>query len=232
MTAGTDLRVLRAAVFTAVCVMLSAAGHVLAADETVPLWTLVTACGGVFLLVALPLAGRERSLTGIAATLAVGQVSLHTLFAYGQLTAAQTRHLTAAPGLRGPPTPAAHGTGDPVGCLQAAVHAALAMLSGPMLLGHLLAALAAGWLLRRGDAALWHLIRLSARAAEEWVTVRALRAALHCVRALLDGLPPRTGLPRVRPVTHAGRPPARTHLRHTLHRRGPPATAARIALAA
>ena len=37
---GADLRLLRAAVFAAVCVVLAAAGHALASCASVPLWTL------------------------------------------------------------------------------------------------------------------------------------------------------------------------------------------------
>ncbi|MBF6050769.1 hypothetical protein AF335_12450 [Streptomyces eurocidicus] len=69
--------------FTAVCVLLSAGGHVLASCASVPLWTLGAGCALVLALV-LPLAGRERSLPGIAAGLAVGQLALHTLFGLGQ----------------------------------------------------------------------------------------------------------------------------------------------------
>ncbi|MFD5459311.1 hypothetical protein ACFWIR_30450, partial [Streptomyces olivaceus] len=36
---GNDLRILRAAVFAAVCVVLAAAGHTLASCATVPLWS-------------------------------------------------------------------------------------------------------------------------------------------------------------------------------------------------
>lgn len=81
--AGKDLRLLRAAVFAAVCVVLSAAGHVLASRESVPLWS-VTAGFLVVFAVAVPLAGRARSLPGIAALLAAGQLTLHTLFGIGQ----------------------------------------------------------------------------------------------------------------------------------------------------
>src|SRR5213595_1120647 len=80
---AADLRLLRAAVFAAVCVMLSAAGHVLGSTATVPLWTLSLGFLAVF-CVALPLAGRERSLPGIAATLGAGQIALHSLFGLGQ----------------------------------------------------------------------------------------------------------------------------------------------------
>ncbi|WP_416977984.1 hypothetical protein [Streptomyces sp. T028] len=87
MTAPHEVRLLRAAVFTAVCVVLAAAGHTMASCATVPLWTLGAGFLGA-LAVVLPLAGRERSLPGMVALLAVGQTVLHTLFGLGQHTAA------------------------------------------------------------------------------------------------------------------------------------------------
>ncbi|BCM68148.1 MULTISPECIES: hypothetical protein [Streptomyces] len=80
---GAGLRILRAAVFAAVCVALAACGHTLASCARVPLWTLGAGFLGSLLLVA-PLAGRARSLPGIAALLALGQTVLHTLFGLGQ----------------------------------------------------------------------------------------------------------------------------------------------------
>ncbi|MFJ3306121.1 hypothetical protein ACIPSA_23920 [Streptomyces sp. NPDC086549] len=80
---GHPVRILRAAVFAAVCVVLAAAGHTLASCGTIPLWTLGAGFLGALALVA-PLAGRERSLPGIAALLALGQTVLHTLFGLGQ----------------------------------------------------------------------------------------------------------------------------------------------------
>lgn len=88
--AGAGLRLLRAAVFTAVCVVLSAAGHALASCATVPWWALVIAFLAVF-AVAAPLAGRRRSLPGIAAALAFGQLGLHTVFGLGQHSAASAQ---------------------------------------------------------------------------------------------------------------------------------------------
>ncbi|MEU3193641.1 hypothetical protein ABZ686_24140, partial [Streptomyces sp. NPDC006992] len=82
MTAGADLRLLRAAVFAAVCVTVSAAGHVLAAGTVLPFGTLALGFGCVF-AVAVALAGRERSLPGIAGLLALGQVALHLVFSMG-----------------------------------------------------------------------------------------------------------------------------------------------------
>lgn len=110
----------------------------------------------------------------------------------------------------------------------------------PMLLGHLLAALATGWLLRRGDAALGRLVelvQLSAEGAAEFADcafARSLRAALSFVRALLAGLPdaPATG-PRApaRTALDSSPPPVVAALANTVIRRGPPA-AVRCVLAA
>ncbi|EME96873.1 hypothetical protein J7W19_16720 [Streptomyces mobaraensis NBRC 13819 = DSM 40847] len=248
--AGADLRLLRAAVFTAVCVLLSAAGHALASCAPVPVWTLAAGFAVVFGLVA-PLAGRERSLPGIAACLAVGQVALHALFAVGQrgpeasprtghdgplvsfagrllcnqrppASPAEARRILTDAGL-GAPAPAtetAHG-GD--GPWDAVAH--VLMPSPAMLLGHLLAALAVGWLLWRGEAALWRLVRLSerpARAVVEATLVRALRAAAGLVRAFLAGAPRQPVVRTRRTGADDERPAREPECRHVLIRRGPP----------
>ncbi len=88
---------LRAAVFAAACVVLAAAGHTLASCARVPLWTLGAGFLGSLLLVA-PLTGRQRSLPGIAALLALGQTVLHTLFGLGQHGAAATMPMGPADG--------------------------------------------------------------------------------------------------------------------------------------
>ncbi|MEC4015819.1 hypothetical protein [Streptomyces sp. H27-D2] len=279
--AGADLRLLRAAVFTAVCVALSAAGHVLASCQTVPLWTLGVGALAVF-AVAAPLAGRERSLPGIAAALAVGQITLHSLFGLGQHGAAMPRqHAAAAASSAGtsgtpegklialagrllcnqPPVRLSvaeaqrvvsdAGLGPTARQLTHAMHSAPEAAAGsagasataphspslldtlppslPMLLGHLLAALAAGWLLRRGEVALWRLVALSAGSAlgvAEGALVRALRAAVAFVQALRAGLP---GAPaaadrsrRARPYDRGKSEPRVSALQHFVIRRGPP----------
>lgn len=296
--AAADLRLLRAAVFTAACVALAAAGHMIGSCATVPLWTLGAGCVGV-LAVAVPLAGRERTLPGIAVALAFGQLVLHALFMAGQrgmavqlpaegvrglsdraaiglarqmtcgfgggrLDAAQAREILAGAGID-PGTAthemsghemaghdmAAHGAagiggGSGTGSgLSALVHhfdfgSLVGLLpSLPMLLGHLLAALAAGWLLRRGEAALWRLVRLSAPAAREAATAAtavttallgALRTALRLVCALCAGLlgaadtTPRASVS----YAHDKARPEELALQHSVVRRGPP----RFALAA
>ncbi|MFE9391153.1 hypothetical protein [Streptomyces sp. NPDC006784] len=278
MTAGADLRLLRAAVFAAVCVTVSAAGHVLAAGTVLPFGTLALGFGCVF-AVAVALAGRERSLPGIAGLLALGQVALHLVFSMGShrlhggaaaaapagpqpggiqalagkllchggtapLSDAEARRVVVNAGLDPQTAAGADGAGrttadaahaagagsfpgTPLDCLHEAARAAAGLLDVPMLLGHVCAALLLGWMLRRGEAALWRLVRLSysaAAVAEELVAARALRTALAFVRALHNGL-----LPRVpeRPVPE--RPedgtayPSSLLLQHSVHRRGPPA---------
>ncbi|GCD36244.1 hypothetical protein OEIGOIKO_04004 [Streptomyces chrestomyceticus JCM 4735] len=267
--AAADLRLLRAAVFTAVCVALSAAGHMIGSCAAVPLWTLGVGCAAVF-AVAAPLAGRERSLPGIAVALAVGQLALHTVFALGQHRMATApaagpapaggglsdqaaislaRHITCGLGagqldgaqarrilhtsVIGPGGPAASagGAGHAMDPATAATAAHGLLPSLPMLLAHLLAALAAGWLLRRGEAALWRLVRLSAPAAREAsaaaeALVGALRGVLALVRALCAGLLTAD----VRPVARFSygddqARPQELSLQHSVVRRGPPALA-------
>ncbi|MFF8729980.1 hypothetical protein ACF073_26395 [Streptomyces sp. NPDC015171] len=269
---GAGLRILRAAVFAAVCVALAACGHALASCAQVPLWTLGAGFLGALLLV-VPLAGRARSLPGIAVLLAVGQTGLHTLFGLGQ-------HGTAMAGMPMGPTAATGSAGSTGATLSdgALVEQAARLLCGstpvslspghafrllldarlidrsgrptavlgafphghdvtgasagllpslPMLLGHVLAAVAAGWLLRRGDLAVLRLIELSAHGVTEGALVRSLRAALALARALCAGL-----LPAADPGPRGPRPdrdeapaPHTAALQHTVIRRGPPAAA-------
>jgi hypothetical protein len=256
---GSELRVLRAAVFAAVCVVLAAGGHVLASCATVPLWTLGAGFLGT-VLVAAPLAGRERSLPGIAALLAVGQTVLHTLFGLGQagtsatvsgaMSASDAALVARAAHLLCGTTAAAISPAQahkiltdarihpPSGTMphsadgmSATAGSSMSLLpSLPMLLGHVLAALAAGWLLRRGDLALLRLMELSAHGVAEEALVRSLRGALALVRALRAGLPgaPEAG-PRLRRTALLAPPPLRAAaLQHTVIRRGPPAAAALV----
>ncbi|MFF3886644.1 hypothetical protein [Streptomyces sp. NPDC001914] len=265
---GAGLRTLRAAVFAAVCVVLAAAGHGIASCTTVPLWTLGAGFLAVF-AVAGALAGRERTLPGIVALLALGQTLLHTLFGLGLgsgTTAGGSSMGAMAPGMpmsdatlveraarlvcgtaAAAISPAQAmkiltdaridpGTARTTGMTSSMSHAADALPGAagtsmpvlpslPMLLGHVLAALAAGWVLRHGDLALLRLMRLSAQGVAEAALVRSLRAALTLVRALRTGLP---GAPEIARTPHtallAPLAPRTTALQHTVVRRGPPAS--------
>ncbi|MFF8511197.1 hypothetical protein ACF064_24210 [Streptomyces sp. NPDC015492] len=255
-------RLLRAAVFTAVCVVLSALGHAVAACAGIPLWTLLAGFLGVFGITVL-FTGRERSLGFVVGALAGGQLGLHVLFGLGQLKlalsdqaddalvrmaarlvcGAGTSSLTSADATRivreagMDPAAAAHaGAGAHLGHAAAATTPGGELLPGlPMLLGHLLAALATGWLLRRGDLALVRLVELSEQGATELAEcalVRSLRAALRLVRALLNGLAaaPGTGPRRtVRTRPDSSPPPVAEALKDTVIRRGPPAAACVLA---
>ncbi|MFD4970330.1 hypothetical protein [Streptomyces sp. NPDC058424] len=271
--AGRGLRILRAAVFAAVCVVLAAAGHTLASCAAVPLWTLGAGFLGALVVVA-PLAGRARSLPGIAALLVVGQTVLHSLFGMGQsgmgamasgamtmgstgstgspvlsdaeLVQQAARYVCGATAAAISPAQAyrilvdAHayggaGTGasaphHPAGSPFPIGAAAALLPSLPMLLVHVLAAVATGWVLRRGDLALLRLIELSAHGVAEAALVRSLRGALALVRALCAGLPTTAGTgPRFRRTADsAPLTPHTTALQHTVIRRGPPAAAALV----
>ncbi|ARP74211.1 hypothetical protein LK06_016215 [Streptomyces pluripotens] len=264
--------------FAAVCVVLAAAGHALASGARVPLWTLGVGFLCCLLLV-VPLAGRTRSLPGIAALLALGQITLHTLFGLGQQAVALgTARSAGTAGSAGTAESAGVATGSSLndtalveqasrllcgsssasltpghafrllldahlidrqgrpltamGSLQHARDTAADCCSAllpslPMLLGHVLAAVTAGWLLRRGDLAVLRLIGLSAHGVAEAALVRSLRAALTLTHLLCTGLVPVAG-----PAAHGRRtasddPPAphTTALQHTVIRRGPPAGA-------
>ncbi|MDX2390224.1 hypothetical protein ACIPY6_11655 [Streptomyces sp. NPDC090054] len=261
---GAGLRTTRAAVFAAVCVVLSAVGHVVASCASVPWWALVSAFVAVF-AVAAPLSGRRRSPGGIAAALALGQVGLHTLFGLGQhgeaaarataadsdtslaalaarlvcggnsvpLSPADARRILETAGLDPAALTeqaAAQGHAAHEHLADAAGQQATGLFSPAMLAGHLLAALVAGWLLGRGDAALVRLLELS-RLSAEADPVRPLRAALAFVRALAAGIPGapvrtrRTGRGSAAPTVATGR----EALQHTVIRRGPPTA---LALAA
>lgn len=263
--------------FTAVCVVLSAAGHVFAAGTAVPAWTLVAGFLGV-LGVATVLAGRERSLPSIVGALAGGQILLHVLFAYGshgsapataastggdnplirfaaglvcgagpaQLNAADAHRIVSSAGIDPSTLTGNHdhlAAGGGAGAAQAAASAGPDGASGiaqicaavsamlpslPMFLAHVLVALATGWLLRRGEIALFGLARLSAHSAQALAAgarLRSLRAALALVRALRAGAREQiVAGPRVPrhsddvPVPAVGDP-----LQHLVIRRGPPA---------
>ncbi len=244
--------------FTAVCLVLSALGHVLAACEAVPWWTLAAGFVTVFAL-ALPFAGRNRSLPAITAALVTGQLALHTLFGLGQQHAApaataegsggdaliraaarlvcgagaaqlspgEAHRIVTEAGLD--PAAAAAAAGGPATVAAPVDPQTLPSLS--MALGHLLAALVTGWLLRHGDLALARLAALagvSARGAievAEEALVRSLRAALVLVRALVAGAGAlHTPGPRVpRADDDVPLPAAADALQHTVIRRGPPA---------
>ncbi|MFH8383835.1 hypothetical protein ACH4E7_23280 [Kitasatospora sp. NPDC018058] len=105
-------------------------------------------------------------------------------------------------------------------------HATLLGLSPAMLVAHLVATVAAGWWLWRGEVAVWRLVRLTAGTVTTAVHARAasLRGALALFAMLRGGMDGRSQAAATRFVPADGRwwLPQWTLLRHVVIRRGPP----------
>ncbi|MFG3205797.1 hypothetical protein [Streptomyces sp. NPDC048192] len=223
MSASPAVRGLRAAVFSAVCVLLAAAGHGLAMGDMPPLWADAAAFAAVLALGWL-LGGRERSLSGIGVAMLLVQAGLHLGFdaAHGSVRHVGVPCMAAMSGHGGAPATgfvSGHVMAPPMsGHVMApmpAMHLHMAATVHPHLTAHataahLLAALVASWWLWRGEAALWSLLR------------RAGTLVLGLV-AWWRGTPlpaPAGAAPR---VPADPEPPRLTLLRHAVSRRGPPA---------
>ncbi|MFE0191815.1 hypothetical protein [Streptomyces sp. NPDC058989] len=216
---GGELRAVRAALFTALCVTLSAASHVLLSRTPLPPVTVAWVCAGVF-AAAYALTGRERGHRQVAALLVPLELAADTVFTNGQHTcygpaggplAGPLRtvglHLLCAGGELG--TPLARLAAHPAAPLPPAGPAFAPWL---LLAAHLAVGLLAARWLRRGDAALDALLRAAATAA-----FRPLRTAA-AVAGAASARPRR----RIRPLRPL--PPARPLplLVHCVRRRGPP----------
>ena len=236
---GVSLRAARAVPFATVCLLVSGLGHSLAGGGAPPLHGLLL--GGLAVLVAaMALAGRERSLPVVAGALTAGEFGLHLWFHHlhqamsggamagmpgmGDAAALSPLDLLASKLLCGP-LPAGMTSADLVRMagldpaaysdvaphLPATASGWLGITPG-MALGHLAAALVAGWWLRRGEAACRALLGLA---------LVPLRFAL----ALLFTTVPGTAGPSLRPPRRdhrARRLPAAVSSRGPLVRRGPP----------
>lgn len=214
------LRALRAALFTALCVTLSAASHVLLSGAPLPPLTVAGIAVGVF-AVAYALAGRERGFGSIAALLVPLELAADTVFTTGQ-------HACYGEA-GGPVTGPLRSLGLDVLCAGGHVGAPLARFTGgeagtpaglpvgpatPWLLlaVHVAVGLAAAAWLRRGEAALSGLLCAAAGAA-----FRPLRTAV-AARTLTPASARREPRP-ARPVRRALPLPV---LVHSVVRRGPP----------
>lgn len=192
MRASSAVRSLRAAVFAALCVLLAAGGHALATGMAPPVWTQAAGFAPVFAAGWL-LGGRERSLFSIGGATLTAQGGLHVAFG-----AVRPHHtVTAVRGMH----MAHHHT---MSAHALTPHATTAHISAAVLLT---------WWLRRGEAALWSLLRrataLVPGLAAWWQVLRgaqAVPAAPGFVRPSADGPRALRGL----------------LLRHAVQRRGPP----------
>ncbi|AZP17119.1 hypothetical protein ACIGMX_18275 [Streptomyces aquilus] len=226
---GTQLRALRAALFTALVVTLSTASHVLLSRAPLPLNTVALVAVAVF-AVAYALAGRERSFGRIAALLVPLELAADTVLTTGQHVCYGAAGGPVAGPLRSVGWDVLCGDGTSVGSPLARVTGAdtdrLASLlahADPQAAWLLLGAhigvglLAAAWL-RRGERALAQL--LGAVAA---TTFRPLLLAVAAVAVR------RTPAPRVPRHPRRRTTAARDRLLvHSLGRRGPPCSAALV----
>ncbi|MFJ5266958.1 hypothetical protein [Streptomyces sp. NPDC088358] len=220
---GTQLRAVRAALFTAVVVTLSAASHVLLSRVALPLGTVAAITAAVF-VIAYALAGRERGFGRIAALLIPLELAADTVFTTGQHVCYGRAGGPVAGPLRavgldvlcggsvGAPLARVTGGDDRAATLLVHTDPAAAWL---LLAAHVgVGLLAAAWL-RRGERALDQLLRA--------VAASTFRPLLIAVAAVTVRLTPVRRLPR--PARRST--PARTRLFvHSLGRRGPPRSAA------
>ncbi|WP_214107544.1 hypothetical protein [Acrocarpospora catenulata] len=128
----SSLRVLRAAVFAAVCVLISAVLHVLAGGAPVRVGYLAAAMMLTWLGAYL-LAGRQRGMDVLLAACFGAQYGMHHLFTVGAETSASS------------PWADEHGDGTGVGMVL--IHVAMAILST--------------WMLERGESALALIVYLA-----------------------------------------------------------------------
>ncbi|MFB7242865.1 hypothetical protein CW362_40225 [Streptomyces populi] len=222
---GIQLRAVRAAVFTAVVVTLSAASHVLLSQVPLPLTT-VAAIGAAVFALAFALAGRERGFGHIAALLVPLELAADTVFTTGQhacygraggpvagpLRSVGLDVLCGGGSVGTPLSRVTGGAPDRAAALLAHTDPAASWL----LLGAHVAVglLAAAWL-RRGERALDQFLRAAAAST--------FRPLLLAVAAVTAPAAPARPLPRT-----AHRPAAARTLLfvHSLGRRGPPRPAA------
>ncbi|MDX3689101.1 hypothetical protein PV726_01885 [Streptomyces europaeiscabiei] len=217
---GTHFRAVRAALFTAVVVTLSAASHVLLSGVPLPLTTVAVITAAVF-LVAYALAGRERGFGRIAGVLIPLELTADTVFTTGQHACYGEAGGPVTGPLRqvGLDMLCGGSVGAPLARVTGGSERAAALLAGAgpgaawlLLAAHIgVGLLAAAWL-RRGERALAQLLDAAVAAG--------FRPLLIAVAAVM-----------VRPLSAQHRPTRTAHRTasarpllhtHSLGRRGPP----------
>ncbi|MFD7292397.1 hypothetical protein ACFV9W_03845 [Streptomyces sp. NPDC059897] len=228
MTTRRNARAGRAAMFAAVCVLLTAIAHTLMSGDTVPWWALAAGFAITGGAACVP-AGRERGILPVVGLAVAAQAVLHLFFSWAQVVA----HPAASGGsvagqwldhvlCRAPMEPTDAMGGMPMGAMPPdamggmhemahAGHDVSGMSPTGMLMAHLLAAVLSGLWLAYGEQAAFRLARC---------VVDRIVAPLT--------LPFRLPVPPHRPRIHVRRTrPARTPrellLAHPITSRGPPA---------
>ncbi|MEU3818785.1 hypothetical protein AB0E74_04110 [Streptomyces sp. NPDC030392] len=228
---GPALRLVRAVVFAAVCVLTAAVGHTLAADYPLPAGFLTGAMAATT-AAAWWLGRAERGALAITASTVGVQLALHTIFSFAPVPGGgghHGQHQQQAAAL--PQSVCMGGATDPVAqaVWQAHTTAAPPAPPGPestlayvvqllthgswtMFSAHVLAAVVCGLWMWRGEAA-------------SFTIARSLHGALfEPLRLALAGLahPRPVSVPRGAPVAVLPRPLRDLLLRHAVSRRGPP----------
>ncbi|WP_327366870.1 hypothetical protein [Streptomyces sp. NBC_01217] len=235
---GTQLRVVRAALFTALVVTLSAASHVLLSRVPLPL-TVVALLAGVVFAVAYALAGRERGFGAIAGLLVPLELAADTVFTTGQHLCYGAAGGPVTGPLRwvgvdvlcgggdlGDGASKIGGVGDvgtPIASVTGTGHTAAALLASPgpavpwlLLAAHVTVGLLAAAWLRHGESALAGLLGAAA--------VLAFRPLLIAVAVV--GTARRSVRRGVRPAGRGPHLPVHARLLvHSVGRRGPPRSA-------
>jgi hypothetical protein len=214
-------------VFAAICVALSAAGHVWMSGRDIPLWALALA----FALIAAcgyALAGRQRGPVAIGALMLAGEWGQHLLYTAAQgpapLSALQQHMLQTYSAL--PPSARRVPLADWIcgmpgmdsGSLSTRLAAELMAGRGfGMIAVHGVAGLLSAWCLWRGEVAAFHLLRrLSTLAAPLLAMFGASAAPVptglgprHCRAPADGGLPARSLTLLSTAVVRRGPPPLR-----------------------
>jgi hypothetical protein len=148
---GWRLRGARAAIFAAVCVGLSAVGHVWMSGDGVPGWALALAFAALA-ATGYALAGRQRGFASIACLMLLGELGQHLLFTSAQNHAQDVAAIPEFVSGRVVPASAwicgmSHsGMGhDPGGAA--------------MIVAHVVAGLVCAWWLRGGEVAVFRLLQ-------------------------------------------------------------------------
>ncbi|MFE6619084.1 hypothetical protein [Streptomyces sp. NPDC057740] len=218
MTAGWCSRTLRAAVFAAVCVLLTALGHVMMSGTAVPWWAMAAGAAVTGGAAWLSAAG-ERGPVVVGSAVVAAQTALHVSFSFAQTVVhPQTSGAMATSAASmGHATGTAHSMAstDHTGSVHAPDHGMGALFSTGisstgMLAAHLLAALLCGLWLAHGERAAFRILR----ALGGWLAA-PLRLPLR------SPAPPHR--PRViAPWVRSDHPPRRLDLTCAITSRGPP----------
>lgn len=233
---AAGVRTVRAVIFTALCVTLSAGAHVLLSAAPLPVVPLLAVATAVFTL-AFAATRRELGFARIAALLIPLELTADTVFTSGQNACYGQAGGPVAGPLRSLGVDLLCGGGDfgaPLAHVAGAPHAAhggaetLPLLSAQapwapwlLLAGHVAVGLVAAAWLRRGEAALARTLR--AAPAVAFRAIRPLRLAFAVRHSAGDDA--EEGDESSESRAHAlavETPHALPLLTHSVHRRGPP----------